>query len=170
MHGAGIVCGDKAVLTSGVTLFLPHGAWTHTCRCVRCTANFEAFHLTHLLRPRGDECDSSDDDDPVTVDATPSGVARLDSATPPHVDPVAVVMTGRSPVLMASLETAGLAALSQLPQPAQIAALTKYNAFSEQLRGFLKGFAEEDKVVTEGDIRGFMTSMESRKRPRSSSR
>ena len=83
---------------------------------------------------------------------TPSAVtASLAGASTPTVarDPVAVALsTPPGPEVMGGLETAGLAALSQLPQPAQLAAMAKYNTFSTQLRGFLKGFAEESKVVT----------------------
>jgi hypothetical protein len=110
--------------------------------------SYEAFDVSHLrLRVAEPDSDSEDDDEPepcaplaplaADIATTPSSVSGL-SATPTF-DAVATAMQGcSSPVVMCGLETAGLDALRSLPVPAQAAALSKFNAFSEQLRTFLK--------------------------------
>lgn len=59
-----------------------------------------------------------------------------------------------------SLLDAGTRALQSLPREQAIDGMHAYEAIKNQLKDFLKPFAEEGKVVTETDVNSFFASME----------
>lgn len=58
-----------------------------------------------------------------------------------------------------SLYDLGSLALLSLPVPQAIEGLQAYDTMKEKLRGFLKGFVEKQKVVTEEEVRDFFRHM-----------
>ncbi|XP_059468581.1 putative E3 ubiquitin-protein ligase UBR7 [Neocloeon triangulifer] len=60
----------------------------------------------------------------------------------------------------------GLQALGNMDRSQQIEVLTEYAQMKEELKSFLATFAEENKVVTEEDIKEFFDGLKARKRRR----
>ena len=60
----------------------------------------------------------------------------------------------------------GMRALGEMDRIRQVEVIHGYNDMKKQLSEFLQRFAEQDKVVTEEDIRNFFQQMSREKRPR----
>ncbi|CAB3385468.1 Hypothetical predicted protein [Cloeon dipterum] len=60
----------------------------------------------------------------------------------------------------------GLQALGNMDRTQQIEVLTEYSQMKEELKSYLAKFAEEKKVVTEGDIKEFFEGLKAKKRRR----